>query len=136
MYTELLPTHTVVLGISFFSLAWFVVGLLAGKHLAEPRAKATRKAAGRGKKGDRVELYVGNLSYNVRTKDLRRTFETCGRVLSARIIENRSSGKSKGFGFVEMAGRGDAHTAIKRLNGTELKGRKLVVNEAQSRLRD
>lgn len=136
MYTELFAIPAVVFGISFFSLAWFVVGLLAGKQLAEPPAKAPRKAARRGKKGARVELYVGNLSYNVRAKDLHRTFEACGRVLSARIIENRSSGKSKGFGFVEMAGKGDAHTAIKRLNGTELKGRKLVVNEAQSRLRD
>lgn len=127
------------------SLAWFIVGVVAGKQL--PRASAgrgARKSKGKGKtpaksrarSGSQIELYVGNLSYNIRTKDLQQAFEKFGKVASARIIQNKFNGKSKGFGFVEMANQAGSNAACKGLNGADLKGRKLVVNEARERSRD
>jgi RNA recognition motif-containing protein len=84
----------------------------------------------------RVELYVGNLPYEVRSKELRKMFEEHGRVLGARIIQNKFNGKSKGFGFVEMADGGSARAACRKLNGSDIKGRKIVVNEAKSSAKD
>ena len=74
--------------------------------------------------------------YEVSDKDLRRRFERFGKVASARVIENKFNGKSKGFGFVEMSERQEAEAAIKALNGKAMRGRKLVVNEAKTRSRD
>ncbi len=80
-----------------------------------------------------MNIYVGNLSYEVTEEDLRKTFEAFGEVESVKIIKERFSGESKGFGFVEMPDKAEAQSAINDLNGTELKGRMLNVNEARPR---
>ena len=78
-----------------------------------------------------MNIYVGNLDWGVSEDDLKTAFEEFGQVESAKIITDRYSGKSRGFGFVEMSDGGDA--AIEALNGTELQGRTLTVNEAKPR---
>ena len=80
-----------------------------------------------------MNIYVGNLSYDMTDGDLEKAFSAFGRVKSAKVINDKFSGKSKGFGFVEMETRGDGEKAINDLNGTELKGRTIVVNEARPR---
>lgn len=77
-------------------------------------------------------IYVGNLSYQTTENDLTSLFEQAGQVNSANIITDRDTGQSKGFGFVEM-GNEDAEKAIAQLNGTEVNGRALTVNEARPR---
>jgi RNA recognition motif-containing protein len=80
-----------------------------------------------------MKIYVGNLSYDLSDEDLRRAFEAYGQVESAVTIKDNYSGKSKGFGFVEMPSRDEAMAAIQGLNGTELMERTLKVNEARPR---
>ena len=77
------------------------------------------------------KLYVGNLSYRMTDSDLEQLFASHGSVTSAQIIMDRDTGRSKGFGFVEMASDQDAQTAITALNGKEIEGRTLTVNEAR-----
>lgn len=79
------------------------------------------------------KLYVGNLGYDVSTSDLEGLFATFGTVQSAQIIQDRDSGRSKGFGFVEMGSDQEAQAAIQGLNGKEHAGRPLTVNEARPR---
>jgi cold-inducible RNA-binding protein len=79
------------------------------------------------------KLYVGNLSYNMTGSDLEQLFTPHGKVQSAQIIEDRDTGRSKGFGFVEMGNEDEAKTAIGALNGQEVGGRALTVNEAKPR---
>ncbi len=81
----------------------------------------------------RMKIYVGNLSYEVTEEDLRLALEQFGQVESATIIKDKHSGQSKGFGFVEMASKAEGQSAIDGLNGKELKGRALNVNEARPR---
>ncbi len=78
-------------------------------------------------------LYVGNLGYNVTSADLERLFAAHGTVRSAQVIEDRASGRSKGFGFVEMESDDEAQAAITALNGQQHDGRALTVNEAKPR---
>ena len=80
-----------------------------------------------------MKIYVGNLSYEVTEEDLRLAFEQFGQVESVNIIKDKFSGKSKGFGFVEMPSKAEAQSAIDELNGKELKERTLNVNEARPR---
>ena len=80
-----------------------------------------------------MKIYVGNLSYEVTEEDLRLAFEPFGQVETATIIQDKHSGQSRGFGFVEMASKAEGQSAIDGLNGTELKGRTLKVNEARPR---
>ena len=80
-----------------------------------------------------MKIYVGNLSYEVTEEDLRLALEQFGHVESATIIKDKHSGQSKGFGFVEMASKAEGKSAIDGLNGKELKGRTLNVNEARPR---
>ncbi len=77
------------------------------------------------------KLYVGNLSYSTTEDDLRETFAKIGEVLSATLIIDQTNGRSKGFGFVEMASDDDANKAITELNGTMLQDRTIAVNEAR-----
>ena len=77
------------------------------------------------------KLYVGNLSYTTTDESLRDTFAEAGGVLSATVIKDKMSGRSRGFGFVEMDSEEAAQKAIEMLGGKEIEGRKLVVNEAQ-----
>jgi len=81
----------------------------------------------------RMKIYVGNLSHEVTEEDLRLALEQFGQVESATIIKDKYSGQSKGFGFVEMASKAEGQSAIDGLNGKELKGRAINVNEARPR---
>ena len=78
-----------------------------------------------------MKIYVGNLSYEVTEDDLQKAFEGFGQIESVRIIKDNYSGRSKGFGFVEMSNNADAQSAISELNDKELKGRKIKVNPAR-----
>jgi RNA recognition motif-containing protein len=78
-------------------------------------------------------MYVGNLSYSVTEDDLRTLFSEFGEIVSVNIIKDKFSGQSKGFGFVEMPDNSEADKAIKALNGSELKGRDIKVNQAKPR---
>ena len=79
------------------------------------------------------KLYVGNLSYNVTSAELNTMFAPHGQVQSAEVIQDRESGRSKGFGFVQMGSDEEAQAAIAALNGQEVDGRALTVNEAKPR---
>ncbi len=78
-------------------------------------------------------IYVGGLSYSTTNEGLRAYFEQVGTVSSASVITDRETGRSRGFGFVEMDDDGQADQAIERMNGTQLDGRTLTVNEARER---
>ena len=83
-----------------------------------------------------MDIYVGNLPYTTGDDDLRKLFEAHGTVSSARVITDKFSGESKGFGFVEMPDRTEALNAIKATNGSDALGRPLRVNESQPKPRD
>jgi RNA recognition motif-containing protein len=80
-----------------------------------------------------MNIYVGNLAYNVSEDDLKEAFSTYGVVTSAKLITDKFSGQSKGFAFVEMANNSEADTAIKSLDGTSMKDRSIKVNQALPR---
>ena len=119
--------------------------------LCRCRCKAEPKAAGRqqakASSGDKpcekrkphpapadgsVEIYVGNLSYEMTEDQLRQAFEAYGKVNSARLITNRFNGKSKGFGFVQMPNREEAERAVAALNDKDILGRRMKCNEAKN----
>ncbi len=77
------------------------------------------------------KLYVGNLPFSVTDQILQDTFSQCGKVESAKVIIDRDSGRSKGFGFVEMSTDAEANDAIAKFNGTDYEGRAMTVNEAK-----
>jgi len=79
------------------------------------------------------KLYVGNLAYSVRDDDLQQAFGEFGAVTSAKVMMDRDTGRSKGFGFVEMGSDAEAQAAIEGMNGQSLSGRAIVVNEARPR---
>jgi RNA recognition motif-containing protein len=78
-----------------------------------------------------MKLYVGNLSFNTSNQDLTELFGTVGTVQSANVIEDRETGRSRGFGFVEMSSQSEGQDAIAQLNGKEVDGRSVKVNEAK-----
>ncbi len=80
-----------------------------------------------------MNIYIGNLSYEVTEEDLKQAFEAFGEVESVKIIKDEYTNRSKGFGFVEMPDKANAQSAIDDLNDTELKGRTLKVNKARPR---
>ena len=80
-----------------------------------------------------MNIYVGNLSWNTQDHDLSDLFSRHGQVVSARIMKDRETGRSRGFGFVEMSNDNEARAAITALNGYDLEGRPLKVNEARPR---
>jgi RNA recognition motif-containing protein len=80
-----------------------------------------------------TKLYVGNLSFNTTTQDLEEMFGAHGTVESTNIIEDRETGRSRGFGFIEMSTKEEGQNAISTLNGKEIDGRALTVNEAKPR---
>jgi RNA recognition motif-containing protein len=83
-----------------------------------------------------MNIYVGNLSYEITDETIRGAFESFGEVTSARVIKDKYNGQSRGFGFVEMPGQSQAQTAIKSLNGKELQGKEMNVSEARTRTGD
>jgi RNA recognition motif-containing protein len=78
-----------------------------------------------------TKLFVGSLPWAVNDDILKSAFEAHGKVVSAKVITDRETGKSRGFGFVEMENETDANNAIQALNGSELKGRNIIVSEAK-----
>jgi RNA recognition motif-containing protein len=80
-----------------------------------------------------MKLYVGNLSFSTSSQDLQQLFGQVGTVESATVVEDRDTGRSRGFGFVEMASKEEGQKAIEQFNGTDLNGRNLTVNEARPR---
>ncbi len=80
-----------------------------------------------------TKLFVGSLPWSVNDEELKQTFEKHGTVISAKVIEDRDTRRSRGFGFVEMESSSDASNAIRALNDSELNGRNIVVNEAKAR---
>jgi RNA recognition motif-containing protein len=80
-----------------------------------------------------MNLYVGNLSFETSTNDLQTLFAQAGTVQNVSVIEDRETGRSRGFGFVEMSTKEEGAAAIEQLNGREVGGRTLKVNEAKSR---
>jgi cold-inducible RNA-binding protein len=80
-----------------------------------------------------MKLYVGNLSFNTSNEDLQNLFAGAGTVESASVVEDRETGRSRGFGFVEMSSREEGAAAIQQFNGREIGGRALNVNEAKPR---
>lgn len=80
-----------------------------------------------------MNIYIGNLSYEVTNSDLQEAFQLFGQVTSANVISDRRSGKSRGFGFVEMPNKAEALIAISTLNGTDLKRETISVSEARPR---
>jgi len=125
------------------SLAWFLIGVAAGRRLvAAPRRagmsaprRASRDNGGSAGGGRGDEIYVGNLSYDVTEKDLQKMLAEYGAVASVRLINNKFNGKSKGYAFVRMTDEPANERVIKALSGKDHKGRKLVVNMAKSKAR-
>ena len=80
-----------------------------------------------------MKIYIGNMPYSVTSEELATLFEAHGRVQDAQVITDRETGRSKGFGFIDMPDNAEADEAIKALNATQLKGRQLTVNQARPR---
>jgi RNA recognition motif-containing protein len=99
-------------------------------HLLNPASVSQR---GKVKEKMSTKLYVGNLSFQTSSNDLETLFAQAGTVESVSLIEDRETGRSRGFGFVEMQSKEEGDAAIARFNGTELGGRTLKVNEAKPR---
>ncbi len=142
--SNIVPT-LIVAFVSF--LAGLIVEMLVCKAMgkgAKPSGRDCQQAAKAQPKGDHfekrhpapadgsIEIYVGNLSYDLTEEQLRKEFEAYGTVNSARIITNRFNNKSKGFGFVQMPNRPEAEAAVKALNDKDILGRKLKCNEARN----
>ena len=81
-----------------------------------------------------MNIYVGNMSFDVSESELREAFEQFGEITEVRLIMDKFSGKSKGFGFIEMPSKDEAEKAIEEMNGKEFKGRDLNVNEAKPKV--
>lgn len=129
-FLGLLPRHAIGLGFCLVVLVAAVAALLLRNRRAPGGARRPARPRNPGAPGP-VEIYVGNLSYEMTDDQLRALFAKYGVVDSARIITHRPSGKSKGYGFVLMPHRAEAEIACKALNGAEIMGRKLRVNEAR-----
>jgi len=104
---------------------------LTGDLVAAERAARERLAAGRGARAIPCRLFVGSLSWETSDNDLRAAFEEFGKVSDAVVVQDRDTGKSRGFGFVTMEDRKDAAKAIEAMNDAELHGRNIVVNIAR-----
>ncbi|MGN1288558.1 MAG: RNA recognition motif domain-containing protein [Bradyrhizobium sp.] len=146
---ETYPLYAGVLAAAAFIVGMFAGALLrkrgckcghghaAGKYRAQqsagcrPREERFEKRHPAPADGS-IEIYVGNLSYDLTEEQLRKEFEAFGTVNSARIITNRFNNKSKGFGFVHMPVRAEADAAVQALNDKEILGRRLKCNEAKN----
>lgn len=119
-----------------FVIILVIVAAVVIKLLKKKTGKPTaNKPNGKTSGSDVVEIYVGNLSYDMNDNQLRKEFERFGVVKSARVITHRTNNKSKGYGFVEMPHRKEALIAIKALENAEVLGRRIRVNEARANTR-
>jgi len=119
------------------ALAGIIAGLILGRlSVGNRRGRRVQSGGGDAYTGEGIELYVGNLSYDMTEPELKKAFSAYGDVLSVRIIKNKFNDRSKGYGFVEMAAQSGADKAVKAMHGKDVMGRKLVVNEARSRSRE
>ena len=139
--------EAIAIAVAAFVLGMIVMCLLC-KSCCPCGTKSGKKADRKQKKGEEkpfekrkphpapadgsVEIYVGNLSYDMTEDQLRKEFEAYGKVNSARLIMNRFNGKSKGYGFVQMPDRAEAEKAVAALNDKEILGRKMRCNEAKN----
>jgi len=128
-------TDPLIIGVSS-GLAGFLAGLLVSRGSGSRSSISGGRSVCRGDKGDCVEIYVGNLSYDMTEAQMRKEFERFGTVKSSRIITHRFNHRSKGFGFIEMPKRSEAEAAIKATNGKDILGRKLRTNEAKNKSRE
>jgi len=110
-----------------------LIGLMISKLASGGGGRRRRERRGASGDGSCVEIYVGNLSYDMTEAHMRKEFERYGVVKSSRIITNRFNSKSKGYGFIEMPNRPEAEAAIKGLHDRDILGRKLRVNEAKNK---
>jgi hypothetical protein len=137
MITECLDSVTAA---ALAGAGGLIIGFAAGRFSrcgCRSRRVAPPSAAGGGEyTGEGIELYVGNLSYDMTEAELEKTFSAFGGVLSVRVIKNKFNDRSKGYGFVEMAEQNGADKAVKAMNAKEVMGRKMVVNEARSKSRE
>ena len=134
MNTSLLLAVTVGqwIGIAITAAVLLVIlGTAVFKNRPRRQKRPARSSSPASSSGDFVEIYVGNLSYDMVDDQLRALFAKYGVVQSARVITLRPSGKSKGYGFVEMPHRSEAEIAIKAINNTEVMGRRIRCNEAR-----
>lgn len=130
LFATLHARHWIGLAVVAAAFAWLAFAV-AARLAAGRRPKAAAKKNARPPRADGlVEIYVGNLNYDMTDAQLDAEFSKFGIVESARVITH-SSGKSKGYGFVLMPHRAEAEIACKALNGAEIMGRKLRVNEAR-----
>ncbi len=137
------PPHALV-ALAGALVVGLVVGFLVGRMSAGSKAASGRKQPAKSRREARpsetripippgsVEIYVGNLSYDMTEDQLRQAFEPFGKVDTVRVVTNRYNDKSKGFGFVVMPNRPEAEAAIAALNDKEVMGRKMRVNEAKN----
>jgi RNA recognition motif-containing protein len=122
----------------------FIVGFLIGRRTAKGAASGRKGSPKPSRRPVRppetrvpipagsVEIYVGNLSYDLTEEQLRKEFEAFGKVDTARVVTNRFNDRSKGFGFVVMPNRPEAEAAIAAMNDKEVLGRRMRVNEAKN----
>ena len=139
------PPHAIVAVIAALAVG-FVIGRLSKKGGAKAAQEDAGKKKGTGPRkplpnveparqpvpAGSVEIYVGNLSYDLTDEELKKVFSEYGQVDTARVVMNRFTGKSKGFGFVVMPNRAEAEKAIAANSEKEYKGRKMRVNEAKN----
>jgi len=135
------PVYVVII-VALASLVCLVAGVILGSKLTRKRATkgsspVSEGSSGRGGKREQAqfELYVGNLPYEMDDAGLKKLIDPFGEVLSARIITNRISGASKGYGFVKMASADGVTGTISSLNNKEIDGRRVSVSEARTRPR-
>ena len=113
----------------------FVAGVFLGMRVQSIRRSRMGQRSEAAVAAGSIEIYVGNLAYDLSEKELHELFAHYGRVTSARVIMNKFNGKSKGYGFVTMDNATAAEEAIRALHGQDIKGRALVVNEAKAKAR-
>ena len=111
----------------------FTMGLLLTSRRREVPLEVTNPIEGKGKKLMSMKLYVGNLSFDTSSNELQTLFAQTGTVESVSLIEDRETGRSRGFGFIEMSTKEEGAAAIEKFNGQELGGRALKVNAAKPR---
>ena len=103
-------------------------------RLGEKSSGSEEPDTGKGKKLMSMKLYVGNLAFETKSDELQTLFAQTGTVESVSLIEDRETGRSRGFGFIEMSTKEEGALAIEKFNGQELAGRFLIVNEAKQRV--